>query len=69
MKKIICKINFADLVLEGSEYEVIEELKNSYRIINEKGVERIYSKSLFKNKIKYETFGEDVMEGCGSVEV
>ena len=47
---IKCIKSFADLVIEGNEYEVVNVKKGFYKVKNEKGVENWYSKVLFELK-------------------
>ena len=56
--------DFADLILNGNEYEVLDEIPAMYLIKNEKGKLLKYPRAIFKeiNVSKVQTFGEDVIE-------
>ena len=44
---IKCIKSFADLIVEGNEYEVVNVKKGFYKVKNEKGVVNWYPKSIF----------------------
>lgn len=46
------------LITKGNEYEVISETKDRYSILNDKGIQKRYSKNLFKNFNQEEEIAE-----------